>query len=83
MVMKNSKKEVNCDFVSAQPISKTQLKESDEKIDGCESVLTPSKLETGHPKPDTKIRIGPKENRTPNLYHFESGLAQMSIALSR
>jgi len=84
MVMKRSKKEVNCEFIRAQSISKTQLKENGRKMDAAEASF--SDVKTEHRKPDTgnkEIRIGPKENRTPNLYHFESGLAQMSIALSR
>ena len=70
MVMKNSKKEVNCDFVPAQSISKTQLKENSAEKTVCEQIITDVK--TGHWKPDTgnkEKRIGPKENRTPNHYH--------------
>ena len=73
MVMKSSKKEVNCEFILVQSISKTQLKENSTKKAVCEPVI--SDVKTGHRKPDTghkEIKIGPEENRTPNLYHFKA-----------
>ena len=72
MVMKSSKKEVNCEFIRAQSISKTQLNENSTKKEVCKPVI--SDVKTGHCTPDTgnkEIRIGPKENRTPNLYHVK------------
>ena len=72
-----TKKEVNCDCVSAQSISKTQLKENSTKEAVCEPVI--SDVKSGHRKPDTgnkEIRIGPMDRR---VLHFWKPLLPIAI----
>ena len=69
--MKKVCKKDKIDFNQAQSLSKAQLKKKSSKKTACKSTF--SDVKTVHGKPATgnlKIRIGPEENRTPDLYHI-------------
>lgn len=77
----NADKFPNCEFVAAQSLSKAQLKKKGKKIDAEESEF--SDVKTVHRTPDTehqKMKIGPEEDRTPDLYQVETNLTVTNIS---